>query len=52
MTGAAFFTAAVQLIFLFNLFWSIRNGAQAPPNPWSADTLEWEREREPVEVFE
>ena len=45
MTWAAFFTAAVQLVFLVNLFWSIRRGTKAPPNPWSADTLEWEREK-------
>lgn len=40
-THAAFFTAAVQIIFLVNLFWSIRRGAFAPANPWSALTREW-----------
>jgi cytochrome c oxidase subunit I len=43
MTWAAFFTAAVQIVFFVNLFWSIRRGPPAPPNPWSAETLEWER---------
>jgi cytochrome c oxidase subunit I len=41
MTHAAIFTAAVQLIFVFNLFWSLRKGAKAPANPWDATTLEW-----------
>jgi cytochrome c oxidase subunit 1 len=41
MTYAAYFTAAVQLIFLFNLFWSMRRGAKAPANPWESTTLEW-----------
>ena len=35
MTWAAFFTAAVQIVFLVNLFWSMRRGTKAPPNPWS-----------------
>jgi cytochrome c oxidase subunit 1 len=41
MTYAAYFTAAVQLVFLFNLFWSMRRGAKAPANPWESTTLEW-----------
>ena len=41
MTHAAYFTAAAQLLFLFNLFWSMRRGAPAPANPWNATTLEW-----------
>jgi cytochrome c oxidase subunit 1 len=41
MTHAAIFTAVVQLIFVFNLFWSLRKGAKAPVNPWEATTLEW-----------
>jgi cytochrome c oxidase subunit I len=41
MTHAAIFTATVQLIFLFNLIWSLKKGAKAPPNPWDATTLEW-----------
>jgi cytochrome c oxidase subunit 1 len=38
---AAYFTAGVQVIFLFNLFWSIRKGPLAPMNPWNSTTLEW-----------
>jgi cytochrome c oxidase subunit 1 len=41
MTHAAYFTAAVQIIFLINLFWSMKKGAKAPENPWDATTLEW-----------
>jgi cytochrome c oxidase subunit 1 len=38
---AAFITIAAQLIFLFNLFWSMFKGKKAPENPWEATTLEW-----------
>jgi len=38
---AAFVTAAVQLVFLVNLFWSMFRGPKAPVNPWNATTLEW-----------
>ncbi len=41
ITIAALVTAAAQLIFLFNLFWSMYKGPQAGPNPWEASTLEW-----------
>jgi cytochrome c oxidase subunit 1 len=41
ITHAAMFTAAVQLIFIINLFWSMKKGAKAPMNPWDATTLEW-----------
>ena len=50
MTWAAYFTAAAQVIFILNLFWSMRRGVAAPANPWSAETLEWEElnEQQPV----
>ena len=38
---AAFITGAVQLIFLFNLVWSMFKGKKAAENPWEATTLEW-----------
>jgi cytochrome c oxidase subunit I len=41
MTIAAFVTAAAQLIFFYNFFWSLKRGKKAPMNPWSATTLEW-----------
>ncbi|MFY9676617.1 MAG: cbb3-type cytochrome c oxidase subunit I [Terriglobales bacterium] len=41
ITFAAFVTVAGQLIFLFNLFWSMFRGKRASDNPWDATTLEW-----------
>ncbi len=41
MTIAALCTAAVQLIFFWNFFSSMKSGAPAPANPWDATTLEW-----------
>ena len=41
MSVAAFITAGAQLIFLFNLFWSMFKGEKAPDNPWEATSLEW-----------
>jgi len=37
----AFVTAAAQLAFLVNFFWSMFKGAPAEANPWQATTLEW-----------
>ena len=31
-----------QMVFLFNLFWSLRHGKDAGGNPWRATTLEWQ----------
>jgi cytochrome c oxidase subunit I len=41
ITYAAFVTISVQLVFLFNLFWSMFKGPKASDNPWEATTLEW-----------
>src|SRR5271167_3910970 len=41
ITVAALFTGAVQLIFLFNFFYSRFWGEPAPANPWQATSLEW-----------
>jgi cytochrome c oxidase subunit I len=41
MTYAAFITIGFQLVFLFNLFWSMKKGPKASDNPWEATTLEW-----------
>ena len=38
---AAILTVTVQLLFYFNLIWSIFKGEKAPDNPWEATTLEW-----------
>ncbi|GAA0573057.1 cytochrome c oxidase subunit I [Craurococcus roseus] len=36
-----------QLVFLFNLAWSLRRGREAGPNPWNATTLEWQTPETP-----
>ena len=41
MTYAAFITIGAQLVFLFNLFWSMWKGPKASDNPWEATTVEW-----------
>jgi cytochrome c oxidase subunit 1 len=42
ITIAALFVSTVQLIFLYNLISSMRNGKKAGSNPWQATTLEWQ----------
>jgi cytochrome c oxidase subunit I len=41
ITYAAIITIGAQLVFLFNLFWSMFKGEKAALNPWEATTLEW-----------
>ncbi len=41
ITVAAIVTLVAQLIFLLNLFWSMRRGPVAGQNPWESTTLEW-----------
>ncbi len=48
ITHSAFTLAAVQLIFLWNLFRSMRRGPVAPKNPWDALSLEWSDIEGPV----
>ena len=43
----AIFVALVQLIFLYNLVWSLFKGEKAGDNPWGATTLEWQTETTP-----
>ena len=42
ITISAIFVGVVQLIFLYNIIVSIRNGKKSGPNPWQATTLEWQ----------
>ena len=44
---AAFAVGFAQIVFLFNLIWSIRNGRDAGGNPWRATTLEWQTPQTP-----
>jgi cytochrome c oxidase subunit 1 len=37
----AFVGGAVQIVFLFNFFFSIFKGQKAVQNPWKSNTLEW-----------
>jgi cytochrome c oxidase subunit 1 len=39
---AAIVTAVVQILFYFNVFWSMFKGEKASENPWEATTLEWD----------
>src|SRR4051812_46739045 len=48
ITYAAIITIAAQLIFVFNLFWSMFKGKRASDNPWHATTLEWITATPPV----
>jgi cytochrome c oxidase subunit 1 len=41
ITIAAMITISAQLLFLFNLFYSMFAGEKASENPWHATTLEW-----------
>jgi cytochrome c oxidase subunit I len=45
---AAIFTVVVQLVFYFNLIWSLFKGKKAGANPWEATTLEWTTASPPV----
>ncbi|MBI4279691.1 MAG: cbb3-type cytochrome c oxidase subunit I [Armatimonadetes bacterium] len=38
---SAFVLGAAQLIFAYNLFWSMFRGKKADRNPWGANSLEW-----------
>ncbi len=41
ITIVALVTVGAQIVFFFNVFWSIRKGKKAEINPWHATTLEW-----------
>lgn len=44
---AAFIVGAAQIVFMFNIFWSIRHGKPAGGNPWRATSLEWQTPQTP-----
>jgi len=41
ITYFAIIGGIAQLIFIFNFFYSIWRGPEAPQNPWKANSLEW-----------
>jgi cytochrome c oxidase subunit 1 len=41
ITGFAILAALVQIVFLFNFFYSIFRGPKSEQNPWKSNTLEW-----------
>ncbi len=41
-TVAALIVGVFQLLFIFNLVWSLFKGKRADANPWRATTLEWQ----------
>jgi cytochrome c oxidase subunit I len=47
ITISACIVAAVQLLFLFNLIWSLKHGKESGPNPWRATSLEWQTKDTP-----
>ncbi|MEK0083660.1 cytochrome c oxidase subunit I [Benzoatithermus flavus] len=47
ITIAALIVGFAQLVFLFNLVWSLFKGRPAGPNPWRATTLEWQTPETP-----
>jgi cytochrome c oxidase subunit 1 len=42
ITIVALVVGAAQLLFVFNLAWSLRHGRRADGNPWRAASLEWQ----------
>ena len=47
ITVAALIVGVFQLVFIFNLVWSIFKGKRAGSNPWRATTLEWQTPNTP-----
>ena len=47
ITVAALIVGAVQVLFLFNLGWSLFRGKPSGGNPWRATTLEWQTPQTP-----
>ncbi|WEJ59790.1 cbb3-type cytochrome c oxidase subunit I [Devosia sp. FJ2-5-3] len=43
----AFVVGFAQIVFVFNLIWSLRHGKASGPNPWRATTLEWQTPQTP-----
>ncbi len=48
ITISALIMGAFQLVFVFNLIWSLTKGEKASNNPWNVGTLEWTIPSPPV----
>ena len=44
---AAFAVGFAQIVFFFNIYWSLRHGREAGSNPWRAASLEWQTPETP-----
>jgi cytochrome c oxidase subunit 1 len=42
ITIAALVVGVAQILFFINIFWSLRYGKEAGPNPWGSASLEWQ----------
>ncbi len=42
MSNSAFLLGLVQLVFIFNFFWSMFAGKKVGRNPWASTTVEWD----------
>ncbi|PPR78491.1 MAG: Alternative cytochrome c oxidase subunit 1 [Alphaproteobacteria bacterium MarineAlpha3_Bin5] len=49
MTIVTLIVGFAQLVFLYNLITSRKNGVEAGPNPWKATSLEWQTAKTPPE---
>jgi cytochrome c oxidase subunit I len=47
ITVAALVVGATQIVFFFNLIWSLFKGKPSGPNPWNATSLEWQTPETP-----
>jgi cytochrome c oxidase subunit 1 len=47
ITVAALIVGFAQMVFVFNLIWSLFRGKMAGSNPWKATTLEWQTPETP-----
>lgn len=47
ITVAALVVGAAQIVFFYNLFWSLFKGKPAGGNPWNATSLEWQTPETP-----
>ena len=47
ITVAAIIVGLAQLIFIYNLVWTLIKGKRCEPNPWHATSLEWQTPQTP-----